>query len=81
MRFFLTRDFGIFRIIWWFSIQNVQGPTHRDTETLDMLIIWSSETSLTALDIRPGLCPSARHFIILAASVDRDVNGGPVGRN
>ena len=29
----------------------------------------------------PGLCPQARHFIILASSVDRDVNGGPVGRN
>ena len=29
----------------------------------------------------PGLYPKARHFIILASSVDRDVNGGPVGRN
>ena len=29
----------------------------------------------------PGLCPYARHFIILASAVDRDVNGGPVGRN
>ena len=29
----------------------------------------------------PGLFPYARHFIILASSVDRDVNGGLVGRN
>ena len=30
---------------------------------------------------KPGLCPQTRHSIILASSVDRDVNVGPIDGN
>ena len=45
------------------------------------LLVWSSDWQSETGGFEIGLWPWARHFIILASSVDRYVNGGPVGRN
>ena len=43
------------------------------------LVAGTLDWHVEKVDSYPGLCPYARHFIMLASSVDRDVNGGPIG--
>ena len=49
-------------------------------KVLSVSVANSSERTIGESGFESSLCPEARHLIIPASSVDRDVKGGPVSR-